>query len=365
MEAIDSFARPTHYTLRRRTHWDVEHAHEGIEELAMTPLPRRVVLLAPIAMLFGASLDRAEAQASDYPNRPVSFIVPFAPGGVTSLFARVLGQKLEQRLGKPFIVENRPGGGGVTAAAAVAQAQADGYTIMMASSTVLAINVTMRKSLPYDPRKDLTPIALLARVPFVLVVNPALPIQSVADLVKLAKEKPGQIAFGTPGPGTFHHLNGEMFKGIFGLDLVHVPYKGSAPALNDLVGGHIQMMFCDVPPAMSLIQAGKIRALGVTTRERVPAVADIPPLAEVGVPGYDTASWHTVTTTANVPKAVVDKLYGHIREIMADPSVTEALVRDGAIPQVSPSPDEMRTFVEREIVRWGKVIEQAGLAGSE
>ena len=331
----------------------------------MIPLPRRVVLLAPIAMLFGGSLGRAAAQAPDYPSRPVSFIVPFAPGGVTSLFARVLRAALEHRLGKPFIVENRPGGGGVTAAAAVAQAQPDGYTIMMASSTVLAINVTMRKSLPYDPRKDLTPIALLARVPFVLVVNPALPIQSVADLVKLAKEKPGQIAFGTPGPGTFHHLNGEMFKGIFGLDLVYVPYKGSAPALNDLVGGHIQMMFCDVPPAMSLIQAGKIRALGVTTRERVPAVADIPPLAEVGVPGYDTASWHTVTTTANVPKPVVDKLYGHIREIMADPSVTEALVRDGAIPQVSPSPDEMRTFVEREIVRWGKVIEQAGLAGSE
>jgi tripartite-type tricarboxylate transporter receptor subunit TctC len=331
----------------------------------MTSLPRRTVLVMPIALLAGGPAGRAAAQASDYPNRPVSFIVPFAPGGVTSLFARVLGEKLERRLGKPFVVENRPGGGGVTAAAAVAHAQPDGYTIMMASSTVLAINVTVRKSLPYDPRKELAPIALLARVPFVLVVNPALPIQSVADLVKLAKEKPGQIAFGTPGPGTFHHLNAEMFKTIFGLDLVHVPYKGSAPALNDLVGGHIQMMFCDVPPAMSLIQAGKIRALGVTTRERVPAVADIPPLAEVGVPGYDTASWHTVTTTANVPRPIVDKLYANIREIMSDPSVTEALVRDGAIPQVSPSPEEMRGFVEREIVRWGKVIEQAGLAGSE
>jgi tripartite-type tricarboxylate transporter receptor subunit TctC len=235
----------------------------------------------------------------------------------------------------------------------------------MASSTVLAVNVTMRKSLPYDPRRDLTPIALLARVPFVLVVNPALPIQSVADLVRLAKEKPGQISFGTPGPGTFHHLNAEMFKGIFGLDLVHVPYKGSAPALNDLVGGHIQMMFCDVPPAMSLIQAGKIRALGVTTKERVPAVADIPPLAEVGVPGYDTASWHTVTTTGNVPKPIVDKLSGEIRAIMSDSSVTEALVKDGAIPQLSPPPEEMKRFVESEIVRWGKVVEQAGLAGSE
>jgi tripartite-type tricarboxylate transporter receptor subunit TctC len=187
----------------------------------------------------------------------------------------------------------------------------------------------------------------------------------VADLVKLAKEKPGQISFGTPGPGTFHHLNAEMFKSIFGLDLVHVPYKGSAPALNDLVGGHIQMMFCDVPPAMSLIQAGQIRALGVTTKERVPAVADIPPLAEVGVPGFDTASWHTVTTTGNVPKPIVDKLSGEIRGIMSDPSVTDALVKDGAIPQLSPSPEEMKRFVESEISRWGKVVEQAGLAGSE
>jgi tripartite-type tricarboxylate transporter receptor subunit TctC len=332
--------------------------------LTTQSVPRALGLVLALALI-GARPGPAAAQPSDYPTRPVSFIVPFAPGGVTSLFARVLGQRLEQRLGKPFIVENRPGGGGVTAAAAVAHAAPDGYTIMMASSTVLAINVTMRKSLPYDPRKDLAPIALLARVPFVLVVNPSLPIQSVADLVKLAREKPGQIAFGTPGPGTFHHLNAEMFKAIFGLDLVHVPYKGSAPALSDLIGGHIQFMFCDVPPAMSLIQSGQIRALGVTTKERVPAVKDIPPLAEVGVPGYDTASWHTVTTTGGVPKPIVDKLSGHIREIMSDASVTEALVKDGAIPQVSPSPDEMRRFVESEIVRWGKVVEQAGLKGSE
>jgi tripartite-type tricarboxylate transporter receptor subunit TctC len=332
--------------------------------LTTQSVPRALGLVLALALI-GARPGSAAAQPSDYPTRPVSFIVPFAPGGVTSLFARVLGQRLEQRLGKPFIVENRPGGGGVTAAAAVAHAAPDGYTIMMASSTVLAINVTMRKSLPYDPRKDLAPIALLARVPFVLVVNPSLPIQSVADLVKLAREKPGQIAFGTPGPGTFHHLNAEMFKAIFGLDLVHVPYKGSAPALSDLIGGHIQFMFCDVPPAMSLIQSGQIRALGVTTKERVPAVKDIPPLAEVGVPGYDTASWHTVTTTGGVPKPIVDKLSGHIREIMSDASVTEALVKDGAIPQVSPSPDEMRRFVESEVVRWGEVVEQAGLKGSE
>ena len=297
----------------------------------MILLPRRAVLVMPIAMLAGKSADRAAAQASDYPNRPVTFIVPFAPGGVTSLFARVLGQKLEQRLGKPFVVENRPGGGGVTAASAVAHATPDGYTIMMASSTVLAINVTVRKNLPYDPRKDLAPIALLARVPFVLVVNPSLPIQSVADLVKLAKEKPGQLSFGTPGPGTFHHLNAEMFKGIFGLDLVHVPYKGSAPALNDLVGGHIQMMFCDVPPAMSLIESRKnprarrhhhgARAGGAghsaARRGRHPRLRHRL-LAHRDHHRRTCRSRSSTSSTRN------------IREIMSDPAVTEALVKDGA-----------------------------------
>src|SRR3954447_2915066 len=168
----------------------------------------QLVMLVFALLLAALSLTRAE----DYPARPVTFVVPFAPGGVTSLFARLLSQQLELKLGKPFVVENRPGSGGVTAASGVAHAAPDGYTIMMASSTVLAINVTLRKNLPYDPRKDLTPIALLARVPFVLVVNPALPVKSVADLVLFAKERPGKITFGTPGPGTFHHLNAEIFK---------------------------------------------------------------------------------------------------------------------------------------------------------
>jgi tripartite-type tricarboxylate transporter receptor subunit TctC len=308
---------------------------------------------------------QAQESAAQYPSKPVTFVVPFAPGGVTSVFARLVGQKLEHKFGKAFVVENRPGGGGVTAAGQVARAAPDGYTIMMASSTVLAINVSVRKNLAYDPRKDLTPIALLARVPFVLVVNPDLPVKSVADLVKLAKDKPGQLSFATVGPGTFHHLNAEMFKSMFGLDLVHVPYKGTAPALQDVVGGHVQFMFSDVPPAVALIQSGKVRALGVTTTERVKAIPDVPPLAEAGMPNYNTSSWHTISTTAGVPKDIVDKLAGEIRTIMSDPEVQQLLVNDGALPQISPPPAELRKFVDSEIVRWEAVVTKAGIAHSQ
>jgi tripartite-type tricarboxylate transporter receptor subunit TctC len=314
-----------------------------------------VVLMDPVA----------HAQAPDYPTRPVTFVVPFAPGGVTSLFARLLAQNLEQRFGKPFVVENRPGGGGVTAAMGVINAEPDGHTIIMASSTMLAINVSVRKHLPYDPRTDFAPIALLARVPFVLLVNAERPIRSVSDLVTLAKSRPGELSYGTPGPGTFHHLNAELFQTQFGLKLNHVPYKGSVPALNDLAGGHIDFMFCDVPPALPLIQSGKLRALGVTTAARVPAAPDIPPLAEAGIPGHDTASWHTVSTGANVPAPIIDKLYRAVVDIMRDEAVKESLVRAGAIPQVSPPPAALKDFVKDEIVRWGKVVERAGIAGSQ
>ena len=258
----------------------------------------KAVLVAAVMACILAPIAQAQESASQYPSRPVTFVVPFAPGGSTGLIARIIGQKLEQRLGKPFIVDHRAGSGGVIGVTQVAHGTPDGYTIMMASSTALAINVNVRKTLPYDPRKDIIPIALLARMPYVLVVNPDLPVKSVADLVKLAKDKPGQLSFASVGPGTIHHLNAEMFKSIFGLDVVHVPYKGTAPALQDVVGGHVQFMFADAPPTKPLIEGGKVRALGVTTLERVEALPDVPPLAEVGIPGYNTASWHSISTGA-------------------------------------------------------------------
>jgi tripartite-type tricarboxylate transporter receptor subunit TctC len=324
----------------------------------------QIVAVAGVALALCATA-RAEESASHYPSRAVTLVVPFAPGGSTGLIARVLADKLEKRLGKPFVVEHRPGGGGVTAVNQVAHGTPDGYTLMMASSTALAINVNVRKSLPYDPRKDITPIALIARMPYVMVVNPQLPVKSVADLVKLAKDKPGQLTFASVGPGTIHHLNAEMFKHIFGLDLVHVPYKGTAPALQDVVGGHVQFMFADAPPAKALIESGKVRALGVTTKERVPALPDVPPLNEVGIPGYDTASWHSISTAAGVPKDIVEKLAGEIREIMKDDDVKRLLSHEGAIPQISPPPDEFKKFVDSEITRWGKLVEQAGILHSQ
>jgi tripartite-type tricarboxylate transporter receptor subunit TctC len=226
----------------------------------------RVLFIAFAAI--GVSADRAWSQAStaDYPTHQVNLVVPFAPGGGTDILGRLIGQKLSDRFGKPFVVENRPGAGTVTAAVQVAKSPPDGYTIMMATSGTMAMNTTLYKKLPYDPGKDLVLVALVCNVPFVLVVNPALPVNSVADLVKLAKAQP--LSYGSGGAGAFHHLMGELFKTTLDIPMTHVPYKGTLPALNDVIAGHIQLMFSDLAPAYPLIQAGKVRALGVTTAQR-------------------------------------------------------------------------------------------------
>ena len=326
----------------------------------MTMLLRTALLALALVACF---VPRAWAQAADYPNRAITMVVPLAPGGSNDILSRLVGAKLEKKFGKPVIIENRPAGGGIPAALAVVRSPPDGYTLISATSTLLSFNITVRKSLPYDPRTDITPLAMTVRTPFVLVVNPALPVHSVADLVKYARAN--NLTFGAPGAATIHRLMAETFKTIFKIDATYVPSKGSVPALNDLIGGHIHFMFADIPPALELIRAAKLRPLGVTPAQRVAVLSDVPTLAEAGIPGFDMTSWHTIATRSGVPRDIVEKIAAAIRDGLEDPAVVTMLARDGAIPVKSPPPDELRRFVDSETSRWGKVIEAAGLAGSE
>jgi tripartite-type tricarboxylate transporter receptor subunit TctC len=261
------------------------------------------------------------------------------------------------------VVENRPGAGTVTAAVQVARSTPDGYTIMMATSSTLAINISLYKKLPYDPGKDLIPVALICSVPFVLVVNPALPVTSVADLLKLAREKP--LSYGSGGAGAFHHLMGELFKTSFGIPMTHVPYKGTLPALNDVIAGHIQLMFSDLAPALPLIEGGKVRALGVTTAQRAASAPQIAPLSEVGAPGFDWAAWQSVAAPGGTPKDIVAKLNRAVNAAIAEPEVIKQLVGQSFNPIGKGSPEELDRFVTTETARFAKVVAQAGVAGSE
>jgi tripartite-type tricarboxylate transporter receptor subunit TctC len=315
-------------------------------------------------VVLGLSAGRAWAQ--DYPAQSVTIVAPSAPGGMYSILARLIAAKLERLYGKSFIVENRPGASSVTGSVFVARAAPDGYTLMTAASTTMATNVSLHKTLPYNPLTDFVPIALIARSPEVLLVNAALPVRSIDDLVKLARATPGGLSFGSAGPGTGQHLNGELFKMMLGIPMQHIPYKGMQPALNDLAGGHIAMMTSPIPLALPLVHSGKVRMLGVTTKERVGAIPDVPPLAEIGVPGYDAASWWMLVAPAKVPRAIVDKLHADLRVVLREPDVREEFIqRQGLIPVDSGPPEELLRFVESEIARLGVIVRKAGLAGTE
>jgi len=305
------------------------------------------------------------APAQEYPSRPVLFVVPYAPGGGTETMARLLGRRLEQRLGKPFVIDNRPGAGTAIGATFVAKSPPDGHTILLATSTTMAINVSIYSNLSYDPIKDLMPVALFSDIPFVLVVNPALPVHSVAELVTLARRTPGGLSYASNGHGGAGHLYAELLKSMTGIAMTHVPYKGLAPAFNDVVAGHVPLMFGDFGTALPLIRAGQLRALGVTTAQRVAAAPDIPPLSQAGLPGYVASSWQMVVAPAAIPKPILHKLNAELRAILAEPEIQKDFTDRGLIPVVSPSPEELQGYVRSEIVRWSKVVEQAGAAGSQ
>ncbi len=303
--------------------------------------------------------------ADDFPSRPITLVVPYAAGGSTEILARIVGQKLEQRLGKSVVVEMKPGAGTVIGSVAVAQSAPDGYTLLMATPTPMAINVAVHKSLPYDPASDFVPLAMLASAPFLLLVNPDLPVHSVRELIAYAKANPGKLSYGSGGVGAPHHLYMELFKSMTGTQMTHVPYKGSLPALNDVVGGQIQLMFCDIPPAAGMVSAGKVRVLGVSTAERISAYPDVPTVAEAGVPGFAVAGWFMIVAPAKTPRPVIDKLHDSLSAVASSPDVQERIVKLSLVPLPTPPVADMQSFVKSEIGRWGKIVQQAGIAGTE
>jgi tripartite-type tricarboxylate transporter receptor subunit TctC len=321
-------------------------------------------VLVPVVLVIAVQTGSI-AQAQDYPTRPVTLISPWPAGGASDTICRLLGARLADRLGKPVVIENRPGAGSVIGVAAAARAAPDGYTLVQAGSASLATGVTVYKKLPFDPTKDFAPVAHITHLPFVLVVHPSLPARSVLELISLAKEKAGMLSYASGGPGSPHHLKAELFKSATGIEMTHIPYKGTAPAVADVVAGHVPVMISDPVAALPLVRDGKLRALGVTSNTRLVSAPAIPTIAEAGVPGFDAVSWQMIIAPANTPNFIVTRLHAEIRSIVELPEIQKRMVEIGMIPVSSPLPEELRRFINSEIARWGKVVHQAGIAGSE
>jgi tripartite-type tricarboxylate transporter receptor subunit TctC len=302
--------------------------------------------------------------AQDYPAKPVRLIVNTAAGGLMDVAARVTADHLGKALGQRFIIENRPGAGTTLAAMQAVRSTPDGYTLMQATSTTMAINVSMQKKMPYEPLKDLVPVALLSSSPFFLVVKSDSPVKTVADLIALAKSKPNGLNYGSGGPGSMHHLSTELLQSLAGIEMTHVPYKATPPAMNDLLAGHIQVLFGDTTSVLPMIQQGTVRGIAVTTAKRSPAAPDIPAVAET-LPGYESASWQMLVAPGATPPEVVALLNREVHTIFSNPAVIAELERRGIGPALTGTPDEVRDFVKKEIVRWGDVVRRAGLEGSQ
>jgi tripartite-type tricarboxylate transporter receptor subunit TctC len=316
----------------------------------------RIALMALCVGLIGGPVS-----AQDYPTRPVRLVVPYAAGGDTDAMARYIARGLEQRLGQPVIVENRPGQGTAVGGAYVAKAAPDGYTLLMATSSTVAINPSIYKNLSYDPAKDFSPIALIAAVPFVLIAHPSLGVDSVDALVRLAQAKPGALSYASGGAGAPHHIYMELFKSMKALDIKHVPYRGGGPALTDVVAGHVPIMFADVAQATELIRNGRVKGLGVTTGKRVDTLPEIPTMHEAGATGYEANSWQCVVAPANLPDAIVAKLNGALRDFMAQAETQKHFLGLGMQP-LSSTPAELGDYIRSEIKRWATVVQTAGAA---
>ena len=326
--------------------------------MAIGYLKRRAALM--LAASAAALLTfNAGAHGQAYPERTITLVVPFAAGGSTDVVARVIAQKMGDTLGQQIIVENVAGAGGNLGADRVARAEPDGYTILMGTVATHALNPLILKTKPYDPEKDFAPISLLVVVPNVLVVNPQLPVNNVAELIALLKKEPDKHAYASSGNGTPLHLSGELFKSMAGVDMQHVPYKGSGPALNDLLGNQISIMFDNLPSSSAHIKSGTLKALGVTTAERASSFPDVPTIAET-VPGYETYTWNALFAPAGTPPEAIAKLNEAAKTALADPAVAKRMA-DFSAKVVGSSPEELKTHVSEEIAKWGPVVKEANV----
>lgn len=321
------------------------------------PLTRREAM-AGLGGLLSLAAVPARAQAG-YPGRPIRIVVPFPTGGTTDFLGHLVAGQLKSGLGADVVVENRPGTASILGAEQVARAEPDGYTLLMATSTTLAINKTLYRKLSYDPVRDFAPVGLVAGVPFALIVNPAIPARSLSEFLTYAKSKPG-LAYGSAGNGSPQHLGAEMLKTAAGIKIRHVPYRGSAPALLDLIAGHIAFMVVDLQPALQPIKAGKVRVLGMTTTTRVAAAPDIPTLAEAGLSGVELVAWQGVVAPSGTPRPIVDLLAAQLGKLTADAAARDRLKAMALEPLPPSTPDSFAAYIKTEIERWAVLVRNSG-----
>ncbi|MEA2928070.1 MAG: hypothetical protein QOG38_498 [Hyphomicrobiales bacterium] len=328
----------------------------------MPGVSRRAVTLGLGAL--GLNLP-ARAQ-SGYPNRPVTIIVSLAAGSGMDVLVRLYADRLSQTLGKPVIVENRPGASLMLAANAVAQAPPDGHTLLVSTSSAMAINLTLFRQVNYDPDRDFVPISLYVKSPFILVVNPDLPARSVPDLIKYVKENQGRLSYSSPGAGVAQHLSMEFMKSRFGLEITHVPYRATPQSIQDIAAGHIAMGWAEAGASLPLIKDGKLRALAVSSTTRLPLLPEVAPLAEAApAPGFEAVSWHMLLAPAKTPRDIVDRLHDEMKRILAEPDLKQKIETIGLIPFDTPSVEDLRAYRRAEQEKWGELVKKLGLEGSQ
>ena len=316
---------------------------------------RKPMMLAIAA----ATLAGALPAAADYPTKPITLVIGFAPGGPSDVMARLLTKKMEEQLKQTFVIENRAGAGGGLAGSLVARSAPDGHTVLLASGTILAINVSLYKNLGYDPEKDFEPVGLIGTQTNVLYVHPAVPAHSLAEFIAYARANPGKLSFGSGGIGTPAHLAGELLKIKANIEYTHVPFRGSGPTLQSVIGGHVPSAFNPPAPLIPHLQSGSIRAIAITTPNRTPALPDVPTIAESGFPGFDAATWHALVAPASTPKDVVAKLHAALDGALQDPATRKAMA-DLGVDVAGGSPEALRAYIKSEIPKWAEVVKASG-----